>query len=92
MRVNLGASSINGTLPITKGGTGATQVSGARTALGLEIGNHVQAYDADLNTIAGFTHTTSAGSNAYGILESNGSAWTKTNSPANLTIDCGTYS
>ena len=35
LALNLGASSITGTLALAKGGTGATTASGARTALGL---------------------------------------------------------
>lgn len=42
-------------LKISKGGTGASTASGARTALGLAIGTDVQAYDADLTTWAGKT-------------------------------------
>ncbi len=38
--------------PISAGGTGAASPSGARAAMGVEIGVDVQAYDADLAAIA----------------------------------------
>ena len=53
LAVDLGASSLTGTLAVSDGGTGATSASAARTALGLAIGSDIVAYDADLNTLSG---------------------------------------
>ena len=52
LAVNLGASSISGTLAVSDGGTGATSASGARTNLGLVIGVNVQHFDAELDELA----------------------------------------
>lgn len=52
LAVDLGATSITGTLAIADGGTGATTASGVRAAFDLEVGVDVQAWNADLDTLS----------------------------------------
>ena len=58
---------VNGTLPVGNGGTGLTSITTllnsnvTPTSLGLAIGTNVQAYDADLDALAGLTSAADKG-------------------------------
>jgi len=56
--LDLGASSITGTLAISDGGTGATSASNARTSLGLVIGTDVEPHSDKLTELATMNQTT----------------------------------
>jgi len=58
MAVDLGASSITGTLAVGDGGTGSTSASGARTNLGLVIGTDVEPHSDKLTELATMGQTT----------------------------------
>ena len=91
-------------LKVTKGGTGASSASAARTALGLAIGTDVLAYDSNLQGfVTAFTLPTSDGS-ANQIIKTNGSGTlsfttaatgdvtlTGTETLTNKTIEAGTF-
>ncbi len=64
---------------VAQGGTGASDAANARTNLGLVIGTDVQAFDAELLTIAGLTETND------NVMFVAGGAWTSDATPA---IDC----
>lgn len=61
LAVDLGASSITGTLAIADGGTGGTSASAARTNLGVAIGSDVQAHGAVLDDLSGLTQASNKG-------------------------------
>jgi hypothetical protein len=64
-----GALTLGTALAVAEGGTGSTSAADARTALGLEIGANVQAYDDDLMAIAGLAKTDG------NIIVGDGSGW-----------------
>jgi len=61
LAVDLGASSITGTLAVADGGTGGTSASAARTNLGVAIGSDVQAHGDVLDDLSGLTQASNKG-------------------------------
>jgi hypothetical protein len=61
LAVDLGASSITGTLGVSDGGTGATSASDARTNLGVAIGSDVQAHGDVLDDLSGLSQAANKG-------------------------------
>ena len=61
LAVDLGASSITGTLAVSDGGTGATSVSAAQQALNLEPGVDIQAHGDVLDDLSGLTQAANKG-------------------------------
>jgi len=57
-------------VPLTDGGTGASSASAARTNLGLAIGSDVQAWDAQLDSLAAFSAAKVTNLDALGGLTS----------------------
>ena len=58
LAVDLGASSITGTLAVSDGGTGATSASNARSNLGLVIGTDVEPHSDKLTELATMAQNT----------------------------------
>lgn len=69
-------------VPLVDGGTGASDAPTARTNLGLAIGTDVQAWDAELDTLAGLTETNDA------VIFAAGGVWTADTTPALDCTDC----
>lgn len=75
-----------GTVPVSLGGTGATTASAARTALGVAIGSDVQAWSANLDSLASDPLTATTAASAYQPLDSDLTSIAALNPTANNLI------